>query len=106
MPIGKNAIKRVEINGYLKVKTSAPDMENSCVLPSPAEEAVEKLIAPVEETVKKKAVKTSVKTVKNSKVNTSSKKTVSSQKTANKSVKTKNGFERVSFGEDLPYYLL
>ena len=32
MPIGKNAIKRVENNGYSKVKTSAPDMENSNVI--------------------------------------------------------------------------
>jgi hypothetical protein len=29
MPIGKNAIKRVSNNGYSKVKTTAPDMENS-----------------------------------------------------------------------------
>lgn len=31
MPIGKNAIKRVENNGYSNVETSAPDMENSVV---------------------------------------------------------------------------
>ena len=31
MPIGKNAIKRVANNGYSKVNTSAPDMENSVV---------------------------------------------------------------------------
>ena len=29
MPIGKNAIKRVTNNGYLGVKSEAPDMENS-----------------------------------------------------------------------------
>ena len=29
MPIGKNAIKRVSNNGDSKVKTTAPDMENS-----------------------------------------------------------------------------
>ncbi len=32
MPIGKNAIKRVENNGYSNVQTSAPDMENSEIL--------------------------------------------------------------------------
>ena len=32
MPIGKNAIKRVENNGYSKVKTTAPDMINSTVI--------------------------------------------------------------------------
>ena len=31
MPIGKNAIKRVSNNGYSKVASSAPDMENSTV---------------------------------------------------------------------------
>ena len=29
MPIGKNSIKRVMNSGYSKVKTTAPDMENS-----------------------------------------------------------------------------
>ena len=32
MPIGKNSIKRVINNGYSKVTTDAPDMENSVVL--------------------------------------------------------------------------
>jgi hypothetical protein len=31
MPVGKNALKRVTNNGYSKVNTSAPDMENSVV---------------------------------------------------------------------------
>ncbi len=47
MPIGKNAIKRVENNGYSNVKTTAPDMENSSVITKPDEQVVEKLIAPV-----------------------------------------------------------
>ena len=32
MPIGKNSIKRVANNGYSKVTTTSPDMENSEVL--------------------------------------------------------------------------
>ena len=32
MPIGKNAIKRVENNGYANLKSEAPDMENSTVV--------------------------------------------------------------------------
>ena len=40
MPIGKNAIKRVENNGYSKVKTSAPDMENSNVIAKPDDQVV------------------------------------------------------------------
>ena len=58
MPIGKNAIKRVENNGYSKVKTSAPDMENSHVIAAPDKQVVEKLVAPVE---KATAAKTAAK---------------------------------------------
>ena len=56
MPIGKNAIKRVENNGYSKVKTAAPDMENSSVIPNISEEVMEKMVKPVEKkTAAKKA---------------------------------------------------
>ena len=58
MPIGKNAIKRVENNGYSKVKTSAPDMENSHVIAAPDKQVVEKLVAPVEKVT---AAKTAAK---------------------------------------------
>ena len=98
MPIGKNAIKRVENNGYSNVKTSAPDMENSHVIAKPDAQVVEKLIAPVEKATAKKA---------------SAKKTAAKKAPAKKpAVKAapkataKDGFVRVSFGEDMPYYLL
>lgn len=83
MSIGKNAIKRVENNGYSKVKTDAPDMQNSAVIASPAEEVTEKLIAPIEA------------------------KTTASKKTSKKAsvTKKKNGFIAFSIGEELPYYL-
>ena len=55
MPIGKNAIKRVENNGYSKVKTDAPDMENSHVIANPDVQFVEKMIAPVEQATAAKA---------------------------------------------------
>ena len=68
MPIGENAIKRVENNGYSKVNTAE--------LPAPVPERTEpKKSAPAE---KKKV-------------------SVSSQK---------DGFVRVSFGQELPYWLL
>ena len=83
MSIGKSAIKRVENSGYSKVKTEAPDMQNSHVIAAPAEEVTEKLIAPIE--AKKTAVKKTSKKV---------------------SVpKKKNGFIICSIGEELPYYL-
>ena len=101
MPIGKNAIKRVENNGYSKVKTSAPDMENSNVIANPDTQVVEKLIAPVEKaTAKKSCAKAPAKkpAVKKAPV----KKTV---KPAPEKVE-KDGFARVGCGEDMPYYLL
>ena len=96
MPIGKNAIKRVENNGYSKVKTSAPDMENSNVIAKPDEQVVEKLIAPVEE---KTAAKAAAK-------KPAAKKAPAKKPVAKKTAPEKDGFVRVGCGEDMPYYLL
>ena len=106
MPIGKNAIKRVENNGYSNVKTEAPDMENSTVIAKPDAQVAEKLIAPVEKATEKKKrgrpkKSEAEKTVK--KAAPVAKKTA--PKKAEKPAK-KDGFARVSFGEDMPYYLL
>ena len=84
MSIGKSAIKRVENNGYSKVKTDAPDMQNSHVIAAPAEEVMEKLVAPVE---KKKPTAKKI-----------TKKTCAKQ--------PDNGFVTCGLGQDLPYYLL
>ena len=89
MPIGKNAIKRVENNGYSQVKTEAPDMENSNVIAKPDEQVVEKMGAPVEQATKKAQAK----------------KTTAKKPACKKSVK-KDGFTRTGLGEDMPYYLL
>ena len=97
MPIGKNAIKRVENNGYSKVVTSAPDMENSNVIANPDPQVVEKLITPVETAVKKPAAKKATA------------KKPAAKKTVAKTVETsavKDGFVRVEVGNDMPYYLL
>ena len=87
MSIGKSAIKRVENNGYSKVKTQAPDMQNSNVIAAPAQEVTEKLIVPIEKktTSKKTATKTTPKKACASKKN--------------------NGFITFSIGDELPYYL-
>ena len=89
MPIGKNAIKRVENNGYSNVKTSAPDMENSNVNTNVHEQVMETMVKPVEEATKKK---------------TACKKTTAKKSTAKKTVK--EAVEKVSLGNDMPYYLL
>ena len=93
MPIGKNAIKRVENNGYSKVASSAPDMENSHVIANPDPQVVEKLVAPVEEAAKKTAKK-------------SASKKPAAKKTPVKKAVVKDGFLRVEVGADMPYYLL
>ena len=59
MPIGKNALKRVENNGYAKLKSSAPDMENSVVVEAvePAQEPVKAAVKSPAKTTKKTAAK-------------------------------------------------
>lgn len=90
MPIGKNAIKRVANNGYSKVKTSAPDMENSNVIANPDVQVTEKLVAPVAKATAKK---------------TAAKKPAA--RTAAKKTPTKLAAStRVEIGCDMPYYLL
>ncbi|MBO5215199.1 MAG: hypothetical protein IKM16_05035 [Clostridia bacterium] len=86
MSIGKSAIKRVTNNGYSQVKTDAPDMQNSSVIPAPSQEVMDKIVTPIEKKTTKKTTKKST-----------AKKTVT---------QSKNGFERVEVGENLPYYLL
>lgn len=89
MPIGKNAVKRVENNGYSKVQTSAPDMENSHVIANVDEQVIETMVKPVEEATKKKS---------------SCKKSTAKKTTAKKTAKQE--VEKVSLGSDMPYYLL
>ena len=125
MPIGKNAIKRVENNGYSKVKTSAPDMENSHVIAAPDPQVTEKLIAPVEKkTAKKAAAKKAAAPAKKAvpaKKETAKKpapakkeapakkpaaKKPAAKKTVAKPAMKQEAFSSVELGKDLPYYLL
>lgn len=120
MPIGKNAIKRVENNGYSKVATSAPDMENSNIIANPDPQVVEKLIAPVEaaetpvETVVAPVKRKRGRPAKNASAKTETTpkttkkpaaKKPATKKTTAKAAK-KSGWERVEVGEAMPYYLL
>lgn len=95
MPIGKNAIKRVENNGYSNVKTEAPDMINSTVIGATSEQVMKMVESQVENKVeqsKKQQVK------KESTKKTAIKKPA--QKKEEKLGKT------YAFGEELPIYLL
>lgn len=92
MPIGKNSIKRAVNNGYSKVKTTAPDMENSVI--------VEKEEVKVEKkAVKKPATKKATTTVK--KPATVKKATTPKQP----AVKTSD-IKKYQIGDVLPIYLL
>ena len=73
MPIGKNAIKRVSNNGYSKVASSAPDMENSTVAKAPVKEEAKKA-APVSN--KKAAAEAEPAKKSTPKSNSTAKKTV------------------------------
>ena len=110
MAIGKNAIKRVENNGYSKVQTSAPDMEHSHVIANPDKQVTEVLVAPVEEAAEEKSVKATA-TKKTTAKKPTAKKTTAKKPTAKKTAakKTeakKDGVVRVEVGEEMPYYLL
>ena len=91
MPIGKNALKRVENNGYSKVKSTAPDMENS--------EVVEKVEAPVK--AEEKAVKSAPAPKKTTAKKPAAKKTAPKAKKVGKAVEP-----AIALGGELPYYLL
>ena len=123
MPIGKNAIKRVENNGYSNVKTAAPDMENSHVIANISEEVMEKMVKPVEEKTAKKvaAKKTTAKKAASKKATEQKavapvkeeiavaavKKPVAKKAPVKKAVKEKKpAVEKVELGKDMPYYLL
>ena len=85
MSIGKNAIKRVENNGYSKVNTAAPDMENSSVAEEVATET------PVVETPAKKPA---------------AKKSPAKKSAAKKCTKKPCETKGVQLCEEMPYYLL
>ncbi len=98
MSIGKNAIKRVENNGYSKVECSAPDMENSNVIANLDAQVMEKLVAPVEKKTEQKPAPQKKSTAKK----TAPKATAPKAKKPEK----KAEISRVEVGDDMPYYLL
>ena len=65
MPIGKNSIKRVANNGYSKVASSSPDMENSEIVTKKAKSESTKATKPAAKTTATKpAAKTAAATKK------------------------------------------
>ncbi|MDY3846219.1 MAG: hypothetical protein SOZ62_04855 [Eubacteriales bacterium] len=87
MPVGKNSIRRVANNGYSKVKTEAPDMENSKIVTIKKSTTVKNA-----STKKDNAVSDNVNLVKAKGILTP--------------VDTKTEKSFVNVGDDMPYYLL
>ncbi len=106
MPIGKNAIKRVENNGYSKVKSTAPDMENSNVIANLDPQVAEKLVAPVEKATAAKAAKPAAKKTTKKAAPQKSELKAPAKKAVKKPAPKADGFKAVSLGADMPYYLL
>lgn len=114
MPIGKNAIKRVENNGYSNVKTEAPDMINSTVIAGTSKEVIEMVEKSVNKAKNstKKAVEVKVEPatepaveVKPTAKKTTAKKSTTPKKPAVKK-EEKPTVNFVRFGDDMPIYLL
>lgn len=93
MSIGKNAIKRVENNGYSKVKTEAPDMVNSTVIGATSPE----VISMVEQEIKAQKPATAPETTPEK-----------PKKSAKKSTKKAETPKKTSYaiGDDIPVYFL
>ena len=96
MPVGKNSIKRVTNNGYSKVATKAPDMENSTVIANPSPEVIEVMIPSGEKIAPKKpASKPAAKKPAAKKAEPKPEKS-----------SERNGEGYTNLGGDLPIYLL
>lgn len=92
MPVGKNSIRRVANNGYSKVKTEAPDMENSTVV------AARKTRAP------RSTVKPKTTTEDKAKITAQAETEVGQPDNATMISKTDKSY--VNVGDRMPYYLL
>ncbi len=132
MPIGKNSIKRVADNGYSKVNSSAPDMENSTVIANPTPEVIEKMIpsskklapkkegastgdngdAPAKKSSKQTAEKNATKSIRTTKnINKNSQKVTKKEKNtpvveSNVVENSVDGASYICVGRELPIYLL
>ena len=114
MPIGKNSIKRVANNGYSKVASTAPDMENSTVAvekkatvkttaqtkKAPAKCGAKKTESPVERAKKK------VEENKKAQAKVTHKKAEPKPAPEKAAVSTREGEGYVNLGGSLPIYLL
>ena len=97
MPVGKNSIKRVTNNGYSKVATKAPDMENSTVIANPSPEVIEVMIPSSENIAPKKPA---------AKKPAATKKPAAKKAAPKTETNERNGEGYINLGGELPIYLL
>lgn len=102
MPIGKNAIKRVVNNGYSKVKSASPDMENSTVIANPSPEVIEKMIP----TAKKSEAKKKTPSAEKKKTSTATKPAEKKKTAPATAKKSEQSSSLIGIGKELPIYLL
>ena len=100
MSIGKNAIKRVENNGYSNVKTEAPDMVNSTVIGATSPEVINM----VENEVAKQA--TPKKTTTKKATTMAKPNAPKTPDTPAKKAKPKAKANFFAIGDDIPVYYL
>ena len=114
MPIGKNSIKRVTNNGYSKVASTAPDMENSVIEekktqePKDTKPSTEKTVAKTGAT-KKAPVRKPTSQKATSKPTEKKTAPVSNKKTPAQAKPEKKEADKPSYvnlGRELPTYLL
>ena len=108
MPIGKNAIKRVANNGYSKVKTESPDMENSVVVETAPPVEAPKIKAEAKKSPAKKTASPKASAPKKT-TEVATKKPAAKKSAAPKAKAEetgRDGFSYVTRGGELPFYLL
>ncbi len=105
MPIGKNAIKRVENNGYSKVKTDAPDMVNSTVIGATDEQVMNMVEKEVQKQVET-PIKEEPVEVKAPEVKAPAKKPTTKKAKKPATKKQDKVGATYAFGDELPIYLL
>ena len=105
MPIGKNSIKRVANNGYSKVKSTAPDMENSSVIANPAPEVIEKMIPSSKKIAAAKNASAPTKSTAPTKKTTTKAAPKKEKEPAAKQEKQET-VNYIAIGKEMPIYLL
>ena len=109
MPVGKNSIKRVANNGYARIESKAPDMENSVVAPAEtktAEKAEAKPAAKKTTAAKKQTTEKKKPAAKKTETKPAEAKVTEAKITEEMPSEKREGAGYTNLGGNLPVYLL